>query len=60
MDMDDETLEPLEGKTPEEAEEIIGIAEDHGIDLEQAKEVKELAEELDIDIDEAVEINECL
>ena len=41
----------------DEAEEIIEIADDHGLDLEQAKEVKELADEQGIEIDEAVEIS---
>jgi len=50
----------LKDNTPEEAEEIIEITNDQGLDLEEAKEVKELAEELGVDIDDAVEIHDAL
>ena len=64
MSLDDhdlgEIVDLVNETSPEEAEEIIAIADDHGVDLEQAKEIKDLAEELDIDVDDAAEINESL
>ncbi len=43
-----------------EAEEIIEIADDQGLDLETTKEVKELADDLGLDIDDATELHDAL